>query len=132
MAAGDLQPAFPGVRPLIRWGCFPAVHLASPPRRARGAFNLFGQATARGLTRRVRIGPAEPVAPQPLKLGVRSRRHTETPPGSVGVASAAVLAPGWFPLASCLPALAPASRARTSPIARCWLAGPGSGRRAWI
>src|SRR2546430_15068540 len=90
------------------------------------------QARARDLARRVRVGPAELVTLQPLKLGVRDCRHAEMPPDSVVATSGVVVASGWFPLVSCLPAVAPARRARTSPMAGCWLVGSGSGRWAWI
>ena len=53
--------------------------------------DLLGQAPARGLARHVRVGPAELVTLQPLKLGVRDCRHAEMPPDSVVVVSAAVL-----------------------------------------
>ncbi len=53
--------------------------------------DLLGQAPARGFARHVRVGPAELVTLQPLKLGVRDCRHMGMPPDSVVVVSAAVL-----------------------------------------
>ena len=94
--------------------------------------DLLGQPAARGRAGRVGVGPAELISIQPLEFGVRNRRHTPVPPGSVVVAPAAAMASGGFPLAGCLPALAPARRARTSPMASCWLAGSCGGRWAWI
>ena len=94
--------------------------------------DLLGQPAARGRARRVRVGPAELIPIQPLKLGVRDRRHTPVPHRSVVVAPAVAMASGGFSLAGCLPALAPARRTRTSPMASCWLAGSCGGRWAWI
>src|SRR6185369_8474757 len=62
------------------------------------ADDLLGQATARGLAGRVRVGPAELVTIKPLKLGVCGRRHAETPPDSVVlvvVAVEVVVVRGW-------------------------------------
>jgi Cation transporting ATPase, C-terminus len=98
-----------------------------PPQHVPARRPPLGQ-----LARHVGVGPAELVTLQPLKLRVRDRRHAQMPPDSVAVVPAAVLASGWFPPVSCLPTLAPARRARTSPMASCWLVRSGSGRCAWI
>jgi len=62
IAAAGLQPAFPGAPPLIRWGCFPAVHLVSPPRRARGVFNLPAGRSRHTAPCRLPTSTAEPTA----------------------------------------------------------------------
>jgi hypothetical protein len=72
IAAADLQPALPGARPLMRWGCFPAIHLASPPRRVRGALNLRADRSRHEAPHRLPTSAARPTARSKVRVTFRN------------------------------------------------------------